>query len=251
VPDVAEPSHGGARHAIVAARDEATLIGPTLAALAGALPGARLWVADDGSRDATAAIARAAGACVVSGSRPAVKGAAMTAAAIQALAGRGETGERAVLLLCDADLGPSAAALTALVDAVRAGRADLAVGAFEQRRGGGFGLARGFARWAIRKRCGLDMRAPVSGQRALTADALAGLLPFAPGWGMELAMTVDAVRAGLVVRELELPLEHRAIGRTPSGFVHRARQLRDCARAFRARELDERPTAPRAAAPSE
>jgi hypothetical protein len=64
---------------------------------------------------------------------------------------------------------------------------------------------------------------------------LAELLPFAGGFGMELGMTVDAVRAGRRVLELELDLEHHATRRTPAGFAHRARQLRDCARAYRAR----------------
>ena len=44
-------------------------------------------------------------------------------------------------------------------------------------------------------------------------------------------MTLDAVRAGLRVKEIELPLSHRATGRTPRGFLHRARQLRDIRRA--------------------
>jgi hypothetical protein len=48
-------------------------------------------------------------------------------------------------------------------------------------------------------------------------------------------MTVDAVRAGHRVKEIELPLEHRATGRTPTGFLHRARQLHDFRRAARAR----------------
>ena len=52
---------------IVAARDEGERIGATLAALASAFPGAALWVADDGSRDRTAALAREAGARVVAG----------------------------------------------------------------------------------------------------------------------------------------------------------------------------------------
>ena len=42
-------------------------------------------------------------------------------------------------------------------------------------------------------------------------------------------MTIDAVRAGYRVAELELDLEHRATGRTLAGFVHRGRQLRDFA----------------------
>ena len=40
-------------------------------------------------------------------------------------------------------------------------------------------------------------------------------------------MTIDALRAGLDVREVELELEHRATGRDAAGFVHRGRQLRD------------------------
>ena len=48
-------------------------------------------------------------------------------------------------------------------------------------------------------------------------------------------MTIDAVRAGYRVVEIELQLSHRASGRTPAGFVHRARQLADFARAFLAR----------------
>ena len=40
-------------------------------------------------------------------------------------------------------------------------------------------------------------------------------------------MTIDAARSGLLVREVELPLGHRATGRDLGGFVHRARQLRD------------------------
>ena len=40
-------------------------------------------------------------------------------------------------------------------------------------------------------------------------------------------MTIDAVRAGVPVEEIELPLEHRATGRDVRGFVHRGRQLVD------------------------
>jgi hypothetical protein len=40
-------------------------------------------------------------------------------------------------------------------------------------------------------------------------------------------MTIDAVRAGLGVQEIELELRHRATGRDLSGFLHRGRQLHD------------------------
>ena len=96
-------------------------------------------------------------------------------------------------------------------------------------------IALAFARWAIARRCGFRARAPISGQRAMRGETLRAVLPLAPGFGMELGMTVDAVRAGMRVCELELDLSHRATGRTPRGFLHRARQLRDFVRAYRAR----------------
>ena len=144
-------------------------------------------------------------------------------------------GAGALFLLCDGDLGDCAGELAALVEAVSDGRGELAIAAFREREGGGFGLARGFARRAIRSRCGLELDAPLSGQRALAGDLLGRLLPFADGYGMELGMTIDAARAGARVYELELPLGHRVRGRTPAGFAHRGRQLLDLLRADRAR----------------
>src|SRR6476660_5428624 len=72
---------------LVAARNEAATLGRTRAALASAFPGDPVWVADDGSSDGTAAVAASAGAHVVSSGRRAGKGAAMTLAAREALAG--------------------------------------------------------------------------------------------------------------------------------------------------------------------
>lgn len=237
---------------LVAARNEADRIAATLAALAGAFPGAPIWVADDGSTDATAAIARAAGAHVVGSQRARGegaahgKGAAVTAAAREALRhtdvstddARQTTrppNSKSIFVLCDGDLGDSASELAELCRTVARGDADVAVAAFAKRVGGGFGVALGFARWAIRRRCGLSTRAPISGQRALTGEALEDVLPFAHGFGMEIGMTIDAVRAGHRVTELELDLSHRAGGRTPAGFLHRARQLLDFVRVYVAR----------------
>jgi glycosyltransferase involved in cell wall biosynthesis len=216
---------------LVAARNEADRVGETVAALRGAFPDAAIWVADDASTDDTEAVALAAGARVVGRGRPHGKGANVTAAAEAALS----VSPPDLFLLCDGDLGASAAALGTLVDAVRDGECDLAVAAFSQRVGGGFGLALGFARWAIHRRCGLETSAPISGQRAMRADVLRTALPFADGYGMEVGMTIDVVRAGHTVREYELDLSHRATGRTLAGFAHRARQLRDFARAYASR----------------
>jgi glycosyltransferase involved in cell wall biosynthesis len=216
---------------IVAAHDEADRIAATLAALARAFPGAPLWVADDGSHDATATMAASCGAEVARSERVVGKGRAMTLAAQRALAAHpGGGGD--VFVLCDGDLGDSAALLGPLVAAVGGGEGDLAVAVFARSLGGGFGLALGFAAWAIRRASGLQPMAPISGQRALSRRTLLDVLPFAAGYGMELGMTIDAARAGRRVVEIELDLSHRATGRTLGGFLHRGRQLFDFARAY-------------------
>jgi len=253
-------------HVIVAAYNEAPRIEATLAALAAALPGAPLWVADDGSTDATASLARRAGARVVRSERMVGKGGIATLAARDALDDawnarnarnawnarahtyarvpdqksnalhhHGPGDEGPIFIVCDGDLAESAAKLGALADAVRHGDADMAVAAFATRIGGGVGLAVAFARWAIRRRCGLQTRAPISGQRALRASVLEDVLPFARGFGMEIGMTIDATRAGHRIVEVELDLSHRATGRTISGFAHRGRQLVDFVRVYFAR----------------
>jgi glycosyltransferase involved in cell wall biosynthesis len=232
---------------ILTAYNEASEIEATLDALAAAFPGAPVWVADDGSTDATALLARQAGARVVRSERMIGKGGAATTAAREALrlarvdsgeedrVATGEEQQESIFILCDGDLAESAGRLGALADAVRRDETDMAVAVFATRVGGGVGLAVAFARWAIRRRCGLALRAPISGQRAMQAGVLADVLPFAAGFGMEIGMTIDAARAGHRVSEIELDLSHRATGRTFAGFAHRGSQLIDFVRVYFAR----------------
>jgi glycosyl transferase family 2 len=196
---------------LVAARDEEAAIGQTVATLRRDFPDAEVIVADDGSRDRTADLAEAAGAIVLRLPRRG-KGQALSAAERAAPPGR--------LLLCDADL---AGDLRWLVD----GHGDLTVAAFTERIGGGFGIAKGLARRLVELLGGIETREPLSGQRSLSPSARAACFPVAAGFGCEVRMTIDAARAGLELREIELPLRHRATGRDLRGFAHRARQLRD------------------------
>jgi hypothetical protein len=196
---------------LVAARDEEQRIGRTVERLRSQFPGWPVVVGDDGSRDATAAVARAAGAQVVRGPRLG-KGEALNAAERRAPPGP--------LLLCDADLEGDLRPLAAT-------QWELAIAAFQEPVGGGLGLAKGAARRLIRARTGFEADEPLSGQRFLTERARAACFPLARGFGCELRMTVDALSRGLAVGEVVLPLAHRATGRDAAGFVHRGRQLVD------------------------
>ena len=196
---------------LVAARDEEEAIAHTVESLRAAFRDAEVIVADDGSRDGTAEAAERAGARVLR--LPARgKGQALTLAERAAPAGR--------LLLVDADLEGD---LTKLA----AADGDLGIAAFAERHGGGFGLAKGAGRALVRTLSGFDPQEPLSGQRTLSQAAREACFPLAAGFGCEVRMTVDAMRAGLRVSELELPLRHRATARDPVGFAHRGRQLLD------------------------
>jgi glycosyltransferase involved in cell wall biosynthesis len=194
-----------------------------LRALKAAFPAARIVVADDASTDATPHVALQEGAELVRAPARLGKGGAANLA-VERLRSDGPLRS---LILCDGDLGSSAKELAKLVD-----RGDLVVAVFAKRVGGGFGVALGFAGWAIKRLTGLEPRAPISGQRYLSAAAAEAVTPFAPGFGMEIGMTVDAHRAGMHLTEIELDLEHRATRRTAPGFLHRARQLRDFLRVY-------------------
>jgi hypothetical protein len=208
---VAESSGPEPLTILVAARDEADHIGETITSLRRDFPAAEIVVVDGASRDATPELAEEAGAVVIRLGRPG-KGEALSA------------GERAAppgpLLLCDADLRGSLVPLTE-------GRADLVVAAFSRKTGGGFGIAKRIAHELIALRTGFAAREPLSGQRRLSAPARAACFPVAPGFGCEVRMTIDALRAGLSVEEVEVDLGHRATGRDLAGFLHRGRQLLD------------------------
>ncbi|MDX6628353.1 MAG: hypothetical protein QOH00_599 [Gaiellales bacterium] len=211
---------------VVSAYNEEDRLEDTLAAVAEAFPAARVMVADDFSTDGTPRVAEAAGAELVRAHKHLGKGGANNLALERLVE------PLPIVVLCDGDLGASARDLPRLVEAIEQGRGDLAVAAFARRVGGGFGFAVGFSRWAIRRRAGIAPDAPISGQRALRPEVVRAVLPFAPGFGMETAMTIDAVRAGFRLVEVELPLEHRATGKTFRGFVHRFRQLLSFVRVY-------------------
>jgi hypothetical protein len=196
---------------LIAARNEEERIGETVRALREEFGDAEILVVDGASTDGTAAAAEAAGAVVLRFQERG-KGEALTAGERVAAPGP--------LLLCDADLRGSLAPLAN-------GNADLRVAAFTRRIGGGFGLAKRIGRDLIRLRTGFTAREPLSGQRRLSEEARAACFPLAPGFGCEVRMTIDALRAGLTVEEVDLDLDHRATRRDPSGFLHRGRQLFD------------------------
>ncbi|HEV8564687.1 MAG TPA: glycosyltransferase [Actinomycetota bacterium] len=217
--------------ALVAAHDEVDRVGDTVVSLASISCIDEVVVVDDGSADATAAAALAAGATVLRVPRRVGKGRAVEGALNRLEPAR-------VWLLADADLGRTASRLEPLARHVLDGRADLAIATFPPLPGGGFGTVKRFAARAIALLTRFPAAEPLSGQRAISAGCLAACRPLAGGFGLETAMTIDAVRAGFRVTEMPVDgLGHRPTGRSLRGFAHRGRQGIDILRAVVVRSV--------------
>jgi hypothetical protein len=215
---MAGPGDAGPRViGLVAAHNEAATVARVVSALHAMPAISEVIVVADGSTDRTAEEASAAGAWVWIAPGRMGKGRALDAALDWA-------GPADAFLLVDADVGETASRMEALLAEVLAGKADLAIGRLPPTSGGGFGLVKRTSRWAIRRLAGFDALEPLSGQRAVSAPALQACRPLARGFGVETAMTIDALRLGFRVREAPVAMRHRPTGRGFRGFLHRARQ---------------------------
>ncbi len=220
---------------VIPARNEADRIRQTVTAAAG-LPGVGLVVVvDDGSGDGTGAVARRAGAVVLRHARNRGKAAVMQSGAnAVGLVDQRERRERPRhLLFLDADLAESAAQAGPLTDPVLAGTADMTIAVFTTTvKLGGHGLVVGLSGAGIRRAVGWQPAQPLNGQRCLTREAFEAARPLARGWGVETALTIDLMRQGFRVTEVEVELAHRATGTGLRAQLHRAHQLADVARAL-------------------
>lgn len=222
--------------AVIPARDEEERIAATISA-ARSVDGIDLVVVvDDGSADRTAAVARKAGAIVAAHPSSRGKGAVM-ATGVKTLRHAGV--DNYLLVFLDADLGESAVHADALIAPVVSGRAAMSIAVLPRATGdvGGHGFVLALARDGIKRATGREMAAPLSGQRCMTPAAFVAAEPLASGWGVEVGLTIDVLRAGMDVLEVDVPFGHRVTGRDFGSQVHRARQWRDVGRALAARRV--------------
>ena len=205
---------------VVPARNEAATVAGVVGPVRPALDGPRplvdeLIVVDDGSTDATGALAEAAGARVVRRSGPSGKGLAMAAGL------RASSGDIVVFL--DADVrNVGLHFVTALAEALVVDRALVLVkGAYERPGNGGTGggrvtelLARPLLRRFFPELAFL--RQPLAGEVAVRREALDGLV-LEPGYGVEIGMLVDVARRYGPAAVAEVDLGERVHRNRPLG----------------------------------
>ena len=250
---------------VIPAKNEAERIEATITAARDIQGVDLVVVVDDGSTDATSAVAMGADALVVRHKTNRGKAAAMATGAqmvsIREDAERadggagfseelhaeprspGHTGPLPVidgtattpraLLFLDADMESSVTTAQPLVDAVLGEGVDMAIALLPPQAGaGGMGIVVGTARRGILRATGWEATQPLSGTRCITRETWDACQPLAPGWGVETSLTIDALTGGFWVKEIETSLAHRATGKDLRGQLHRAAQLRDVVRAL-------------------
>ena len=217
---------------VIPAYNEADVIADTIRGAQSIPEVDEIVVVDDGSTDNTASVARAAGAGpVIMLNRNNGKGGALNKALSQA---RGE-----ILLLLDADLGVSSREAEKLLMPVLDGEADMTIAVFcdsepdESKlaaRSKGFGLVMKTARFGIKALTGKQVKSPLAGPRALKREVVERAGGFESKFGVEVGLTVDALRMGYRIMEVPVHMVHRSSGRDFKGFVHRGKQMSDVLR---------------------
>ena len=214
--------------AIVPARDRVDSIAATVSALVELGAIGEVVVVDDGSVDGTGEMAREAGARVVTLERNQGKGGAVAA-------GITASGAPESYLLLDADLGTSASHAQILLQPLADDHADMTIGIFPKSgRSRGFGIVKRAAERLLEEATGRRFIEPLSGQRAVNGPLMRSL-ELADGFGLEVALTIDAHVAGARIQEIPTPFSHQPSGRGPRGVAHRVRQCRDVVRASASR----------------
>jgi glycosyltransferase involved in cell wall biosynthesis len=196
---------------ILPALDEAESLGAVLPALAGAGL-AQIIVADNGSRDRTAEVARAHGAQVVAEPRRGYGQACL--AGIAALAP-----EISVVAFMDADGSHDPSELVALTQPIARGEADFVIGtrAARLREPGAMTPQQLFGNWLATRlmRLLFGVRYSDLGPfRAIRRDALAQLGMCDADFGWTVEMQIKAHRAGLRVAEVPVHCRRRRRGRS-------------------------------------
>jgi glycosyltransferase involved in cell wall biosynthesis len=203
---------------VIPAYNEAEHIVSTLQAVRRHVRCDEIIVVDDGSRDQTAELAEKWADRIIRLPHNCGKGIALQSGWRQA------GGE--VVVFLDSDLRESARHAERLIQPVAAGRCEMAVAILPgPQKKAGLGLAKGLARRGIQLLTGFAPAAPLSGQRAVRRDVLEKVGRLDRGFGVEVGLTVDVLRAGYRVLELPIPFTHRETGNDWAGFLHRGKEF--------------------------
>jgi glycosyltransferase involved in cell wall biosynthesis len=180
----------------------------------------KIIVVDDASSDRTAEIVRRLDVDLVEMGENGGKGKAIRAGL--------EAVEADIVALLDGDLGDSASELSKLITPVLDGSADFTIAKFgKAKKKGGFGFVKQLAKKGVYFYTKQEIDTTLSGQRVYKKSIVDSIKYIPDRFGIEVAMTVESLKLGYRLREVEVEMTHAETGRDLSGFIHRGRQFWD------------------------
>ncbi|WP_096201182.1 glycosyltransferase family 2 protein [Bacillus sp. FJAT-45350] len=211
---------------VIPAYNEEGYLGQTLAALRQEHWYDQLIVVNDGSTDRTGKIADQYSDMTVHVHSNVGKG--------RALQEGWKKAEGDIIVMLDADLGPSITEAKKLLEPLQYPFFDCVIGRLPSGRKKGLGLMKKRVQRLVLKRTGTWLTSPLSGQRAIRKKWIPFLLEknyFR--FGVETEMTIDLLEEGATIVEVDTNMYHRETGKDLKGFLHRGIQWIEMERSLR------------------
>lgn len=181
---------------------------------------AEIVVVDDGSNDSTYEKAVKSGATVIKLNRNHGKGYAIKKGLSKINASH--------VLLVDADLGKTSNEVEKILLPILNEECDFTIARFQKtKEKGGFGFVKRLAKWGVYVYTNMKVDSTLSGQRAYRIDVLESIDYIPNNFGVEVAMTIQALKKCYVFKEIDVNMKHNETGRNIPGFLHRGRQFLD------------------------
>lgn len=180
----------------------------------------RIIVVDDGSKDNTAKKSLDNNVEVIKLKHNRGKGSALNYGIKKILNNDG------IIVFLDADLEHSAWEADKLIFPILNNQCDVTIARFKSPKiKGGFGLVRSLAKYGVKYFTNVEIDSSLSGQRAFKSEVLRNINYLPNQYGVEVSMTIDILKFGYSIKEVDVEMTHRETGRNIRGFIHRGRQF--------------------------
>lgn len=180
----------------------------------------KIYVIDDGSNDNTALRASKAGAKVFRLNKNRGKGYALKYGLDKII------DNNEIIIFLDGDLEASQRDIDRLIEPLFENQCDVTIAKFpKSKKKGGFGLVKLLAKNGVKYFTNKELDCSLSGQRAFKSKVLRSIDKIPYKYGVEVGMTIDILKAGFVIKEVEVDMCHRETGRDLRGFIHRGKQF--------------------------
>ena len=184
-------------------------------------------IVNDGSTDNTAEIIEKLDVSIISMEKNQGKGYAMKKAM--------EEMDYDYIAFVDGDLELTSSEVGKLIHPVIADEVDFTIAQFPKRSTktdtkGGFGIVKGLAKKGVYFFTKKEIDTTLSGQRIYKKEVIKSIKYIPSHYGIEIAMTIQAINNGYTFKEIPVNMSHRYSDRSIKGIIHRGKQFFDILR---------------------